>query len=1145
MSLQFVLGKSGYGKSTYVQKRMIEEAACHRENDYLMIVPDQFTMQTQMIMTGASPDGGILNIDVLSFGRLTHRIFSEVGKPERTLLDDLGKCLILRRVIHEKENELKVLKKGIHSPGFTKEVKSVLSEFMTYGIRPSDLNHYIETLSLNPALKYKLEDFLLLYNGFEEALANQYTTKEETLYCLAERIPLSGLIKRSVIVFDGFTGFTPIQITVIEALLSCAKEVIITLPYERDSKAEFFFLSEKTIRDVSEAAGNAKVEIKNPVYLSEPVRFKNAPSIAYLERNLFRKEEADYPWVPEEIHISRAKDENHECMLLCKNLFRLAREKQYRYRDMAVVCGDLAQYEKVLKKQFEKYDIPYFMDATTELTKNPFVSFLRTVLNVIVNDYAYRDTASLLKSAFAPFTLEESDKLDNYILAKNIRGAGKWQKDFTALSREMNRNLKSLPDEEKELRKKEILGELNESRRRFTKMLKPLTDLSGNRSVTARQWLTALYEVITENDSFERIRKMSEELEQSGNPEKALEYSQVYKEVMMLFEQIVSLIGDEEISLSELSEVLDTGYGEIRIGIIPKSVDVLPVCDLIRSRIGDVKALFFIGVNDGNIPAVSAGGGLISDMERIGLLSQGMDLAPDRAGESFTEQLYLYQILTKPTEELNLSFLSVTETGESKKPSYLIGELKKMFPALSVSDETGKLARIDETDIEKTFDEHNILSEKDLKSEFVAFLSEYVNGYMSGKKTEYVKKLYAVLCADPENEKWVKRTVENAFSSYNPTKLEQSVASALYGEIMECSVSSLERFAGCAYAHFLRYGLGLQERETGEIDPSDLGNISHKTLELFGKYCRENHEDFALISLKKTEEIIDVLTEQLLSSYRDGIFKEEAGSEFMEKQVRRILKRSVAVLKNQLSKGDFVPASYEQEFKRLLSDPGALLVGKIDRVDTFTGEDTAYVKIVDYKTGSKDFEEELFHAGVQLQTAVYLSEAVKKYATDHPDKTVKPGAMFYCRMQDPFFESYDESEEKRESERNIALRPTGLLSGDEATLEHLEREHKDGKSEVIPTTYKDGAANGKTGNRAVKNEEEMQKILAEADEKVESLAKEILSGKIDVSPLVCGDSYNACEYCAFRSSCGFDARLPGYAVRKGAGGTEETKSEDE
>ncbi|MBQ1487548.1 MAG: PD-(D/E)XK nuclease family protein [Lachnospiraceae bacterium] len=362
---------------------------------------------------------------------------------------------------------------------------------------------------------------------------------------------------------------------------------------------------------------------------------------------------------------------------------------------------------------------------------------------------------------------------------------------------------------------------------------------------------------------------------------------------------------------------------------------------------------------------------------------------------------------------------------------------------------------------------------------------------------------------------------------------------------MECSVSSLERFAGCAYAHFLRYGLGLQERETGEIDPSDLGNISHKTLELFGKYCRENHEDFALISLKKTEEIIDVLTEQLLSSYRDGIFKEEAGSEFMEKQVRRILKRSVTVLKNQLSKGDFVPASYEQEFKRLLSDPGALLVGKIDRVDTFTGEDTAYVKIVDYKTGSKDFEEELFHAGVQLQTAVYLSEAVKKYATDHPDKTVKPGAMFYCRMQDPFFESYDESEEKRESERNIALRPTGLLSGDEATLGHLEREHKDGKSEVIPATYKDGAANGKTGNRAVKNEEEMQKILAEADEKVESLAKEILSGKIDVSPLVCGDSYNACEYCAFRSSCGFDARLPGYAVRKGAGGTEETKSEDE
>ena len=236
MGLQFVLGPSGHGKSTYVQEWMIAEAEKHRDRDFLMIVPDQFTMQTQMIMSKKSPNGGILNIDVLSFGRLSHRIFKEVGRPERVMLDDLGKVLILRRVIQEQEEKLSVLKKGIHRPGYVEEVKSVLSEFMQYNIRPEDLDEKTETLPVNPALKGKLKDFVILYKAFLDALEEKYTTKEENLSCLSDRIPYSALIKRSVLVFDGFTGFTPLQLTVISALLENALDIIITLPYGEDPK---------------------------------------------------------------------------------------------------------------------------------------------------------------------------------------------------------------------------------------------------------------------------------------------------------------------------------------------------------------------------------------------------------------------------------------------------------------------------------------------------------------------------------------------------------------------------------------------------------------------------------------------------------------------------------------------------------------------------------------------------------------------------------------------------------------------------------------------------------------------------------------------------------------------------------------------
>ena len=278
MSLQFVLGPSGYGKSEYVQNLATEEASKNRQVSYLMIVPDQFTMQTQMDMAGRNPDGGILNIDVLSFGRLTHRIFEEVGKPEKVLLDDLGKCLILRRVIHENENKLKVLTKGIHTPGYVEQVKSVLSEFMQYGIRPKQLSEQIDRMNVNPALKYKLGDFLMLYEAFNKALCEQYTTKEDTLYCLCERIPFSKLIRSSVLIFDGFTGFTPIQVSIIMTLLNHARDVIITLPLgsaecnaeelaKDRGEADLFRLTKKTVRVLSKEASESHIEVKDPVFL--------------------------------------------------------------------------------------------------------------------------------------------------------------------------------------------------------------------------------------------------------------------------------------------------------------------------------------------------------------------------------------------------------------------------------------------------------------------------------------------------------------------------------------------------------------------------------------------------------------------------------------------------------------------------------------------------------------------------------------------------------------------------------------------------------------------------------------------------------------------------------------------------------------
>lgn len=1168
MSLRFVLGPSGSGKSTYVQKLLAEDAKMHRDREYLLIVPDQFTLETQRIMATQSVNGGILNIDVLSFGRLTHRIFTEVGRPERILLDDLGKCLILRRVIQESEENLKVLKKGIHTPGYVEEVKSVLSEFMQYGLRPADLEKEIRSLSINPALRYKLEDFLFLYRAFEKSLAEKYTTREETLYCLAERIPLSGIIRKSTLVFDGFTGFTPIQNEVIAVLMENAMDVIITLPCglelidpgkqavgDPEKTPDFtrlFYLSDKTVRDLTKLAKERDIPVLPPHYLTSSYRFSGAPSVAYLERNLFRKTEADYPFEPEEIHVSKAQDETHECKIMCRHIFDLIEKKNYRYRDMAVVCGDLQGYSEVLKKEFGKYKIPYFLDTTTHLTENPFVNYITSFLDVISGGYAYRDVCLFVKSPFSGLKREDTDLFDNYILAKRIRGFKMYGSEFTKLTVGMYRSFGELKEEEKKAKQAELLGRLNGVRSRFAEIFLPLEELGKRKDVTAKEWLTAFYRVLAAEGCQAKLEIIAEEYEKEGNPEKALEYNQVYGAVMDLFDQIVSLIGDEVISVTELKEILEAGFGEIRIGIVPKSVDVLPVCDLIRSRFSDIKVLFFLGVNDGNIPHTGAGGGLLSDMERSALMEQGLELAPNRAMESFAEQLYLYQILTKPSEELYLSFLSVTEAGQSRKPAYLIGELKKLFPKLKVEDEAEAVKTVFPEDLNANFKAHNILSNRDLREEFASLLGLAVEGKTGEEEKEYLLRLYGVLKADPDNDGWLKKTVSNAFDSYasSENRLEKEIAEKIFSEadrIYKCSVSSLENFAGCAYKHFLTYGLKLTERENGEIAPSDTGTIKHAVLDAFGKYCVRNHEDFAAVTKERVDEIIDTIVEEKLSDLEEGLRQIVTENSYLTGRIRRIMKRSVNTLREQLENGKYKPVLFERKYERNLGDMedgkdnkealnNVVIRGSIDRIDIAEEENTVYVKIVDYKSGNKDFNEALFRAGLQLQTAVYLNEAIRQFraADSGKKKEYKPGAMFYYHMFDPILSTTEENDSEVERLRKEELRPQGIFMDDGKNpdlLENTDKRPAGQKSQKIPVSYTESREINSRTKKSVKTEEEMKAILESADEKVKNLVGEILGGEISVSPISDGNRYDACKFCAFKGACGFDGRAYGYKKR--------------
>lgn len=326
MALQFYFGASGAGKSKQLHRDIIDASLEHPEINYLLIVPDQFTMQTQMDLVVEHPNHAIMNIDVLSFGRLTHRILEEVGAVQMPVLDDTGKSLVLRKVSQKEKDRLTVMGSHLHKIGYIHEVKSAISEFMQYGIGIRELEELTDCAKSRGALYYKLQDLGILYQAFQEYIRTRFITTEETLDRLREALPKSDIIRQSVIAFDGFTGFTPIQNRVIQELMRLTKRVIISLtiderenPYRLEGEQKLFYLTQKTVADLRRLMEEVEVTEEKAVWCKERFggqlpRFTGNPELAHLEHNLFRYPAAPYEKEAEHIHLLEASTPGKNCI---------------------------------------------------------------------------------------------------------------------------------------------------------------------------------------------------------------------------------------------------------------------------------------------------------------------------------------------------------------------------------------------------------------------------------------------------------------------------------------------------------------------------------------------------------------------------------------------------------------------------------------------------------------------------------------------------------------------------------------------------------------------------------------------------------------------------------------------------------------
>ncbi len=1133
MSLQLIFGGSGSGKSDFVYQKILEQSKSEPERTFFVLVPEQFTMQTQRELVARQEHHSIMNVDVVSFNRLAYRIFDELGMSHLNILEETGKNLVLRRVAEEQQNNLRLLKASMKKTGYISEVKSIISELTQYRIAPSQLDVLIDQENQSPLFRYKIQDIQTMYQGFQDYLQGRFITAEELLEVFSQVASQSELLKHSVLVLDGFTGFTPIQYHLLEVLLKLTKEILVTVtldsredPYNSRGIQELFYMSKKTVETLTAIAARQHVMIEEPIWVqhSDRSRFAQSPSLLWLEQNLFRQKPAVYHRQKKESTQSKAEENSisyavqakensaqldayqdiflyslpnprQELHFIARKIKELVQKQGYRYKDIAIVCGDVKLYGNYAEEIFATYEIPLFLDITRDILFHPMTEFLKRALLVVEQDFSYEAVLGYLRCGLSGFLMEEIDLLENYLLAENIRGYRRWQKKWV-------RRGKIHDQQELEL--------INELREKLIGQFTPLREIFRSQEhATVLQESRVFYQLIYALGVEDQLKEYETRFQQEGESALAREYAQIYKVAMDLMDKMVELLGEEQLSIREYREILEAGMEAAAIGIIPPGYDRVVFGDIERTRLSEIKVLFFAGVNDGLIPKAVEHGGIISQAERELFASYQMELAPTDRQRSFIQKFYLYLNLTKPSQKLFLTWFRVNQEGKESRKSYLVESIRHIFPEFlpeQLQDSGGESLMQDQAELSQ------IVTPKSSRKYFA-------EGLKRAKKGDFSPEWMGLYQWYMGQEQWrdqILPFLEAAFYQYQGRNMGERVTRALYGSVLENSVTRLEQFSACACSHFLQYGLKLQERSLGEFAPVDMGTMFHEVLERYANAMEQEGYHWFDVPKEIQERLIDQAVEAALGSGLDSLLLGDARSTYLVERMKRILRRTVETIAEQVKTSHFSPEGYEISFSfaedlesvnfTLSEQEKMRLRGRIDRVDTHKTEDTVYVKVVDYKSGNREFQLLSLYHGLQLQLVVYLNSAVEIFKRKYPDKNVVPGGMYYYHLDDPMIEG-----EAGKSDAQIR----------EEILEEL-------KLKGVASEAEDPSISKKT-KRAGK--EEFQILSGYVNHKIREIGQKIFDGEIAAKPYQLGDE-TGCDYCPYHGICGFDPSVPGQNYRK-------------
>ncbi len=1096
------------------------------EKKTILIVPDQFSLQAERDALQNLGKHALTDLCVVDFSALGHKVVGEIDGHEPEIIDKYGRQLLLSVLIGGMDEDLTVYRGMGEKNSFAEQMNTMISELKRYEISPerlAEVNEQIRTReeeagrSTRSWLTMKLEDILRIYQAYEEAVSGIYQDSEDYITYYAERIPGSELVRGSTVWIYGFETFTPKNMTVIRAILRTADQVNVILTCEAAGAvpapvsaltlhegAGLFDLSRTVMRALQDAAEEAGSECSVQEIEGYP---KRSIWDGSSEERVSR------------IRLVQTSDSFHEAEAAAAHILHLVRDEGYRYGEIAVICNDTEGLGSVLRRTMLRFGIPVFSDHKRSVLHQPVVSFMLSFLGCVTSGIGGNDLLGMIKSGLMGWSTEDEDLLEIYIREFRIR-SDKWRKEFAFRTDEWTDG---------------DMDRLNAMRSHLIGTIDRAKEQIGRRN-TAGEKVRGLYTFLKEDfRMLDRIAELTARQQELGLVEGASETAQIWNTICGIFDQIIRIIGDQRISNATLQALISSGLEAMEIGLVPVSPDCVLMGTLQRTRPGRIRALIVTGANDGVLPVDAPAEGLLSRREMEILDEMELDLARRDAVTAQEEQLSIYRMFSLPEEHLYVSCSSNNTAGEMLRPSYVFERLAGWCGDVGTDLEAGPL-----TDM--------VTCRRGTIPHLADALRRRSAGDPVDPGWQDVSDWYAE--HDPAA---MGRLIRGSGFSGRREALDEALADALYRgdrEDLNVSASRLEKFSGCAFAHFIQYGLRAREERIFEVGGREIGDIYHRCLMEYSRSLTGPGDGDAM-DLSRWYEIdenscrnrIRQILRGGAENYRDGLFASDGYSEFRMERIADICGDAAWALTCQVRSGSIRRMWFEEGFGHGGTIPAVevplggrkvCIRGVIDRLDMMDTGDGAQpaLRVVDYKTGGNKIDEDEIRGGYQLQLMVYLDAARAAW------KDAEPAGIFYFKIKDHIINGDEEKlpdpDDPSDLEAKIRkfYRMEGITINDPAILEANDAElsvDRSGKSNVINASY-DRKNEVYKGTKATPllEREEFRDLLDASVKQVEDICRRMISGEIQAAPHrgkqknMENKQVTACTWCGFRSICMFD-----------------------